>query len=162
MNKTCPNCNAIKPSWSTHRLCPKCRRNENDSIIKVGDQKPINSRGQEVIVKHSNQVINVTRRRDSMWRHSAAYVTQRAFKNDGALTSYSTCIYLNPYMRWTPERLAQTFSAESIHLAMFALGMGKENSQFDKFGLHSWATVEDCIEEYYGVSIKKHGLLQEG
>jgi len=154
----CTNCGELKPLWSTHKLCPSCRKNKPVANVEI--IKPINSRGQEVIIKESNAVLTIqTTKKHS--KDCSAYVLSGQYTSDGALASYRRKIYIVPSLNYTPELLTQIISAESIHLAMFALGFGRENGQLDQMKLHTWKTKDGQAKEYYGLAIEQFGLTKE-
>lgn len=164
--RECPKCFAQRPIWCTYKLCPKCHKAEKRWAKKIEAVLPVvgvESAARKVIVVESSQVITFRTRHDKIWRTALAHTRHCQMKKTGELTKYWNLIWINPRRSstWTPEKISQTLSSESIHLALFSLGLGRENVQLDKFGLHSWNDLETQIAEYEGLSVQKLGLKSE-
>ena len=123
----------------------------------------LNSQGDEVVVHPTSQVVVFVKGSSKHTRRfrTFAYVRCRYIKATGALTQFWETIKFCSQPYATPEDLAQQISAESIHLALYRLGFGVENSQLDKMKLHTWDSMTTRLQEYDGLAIKQFGLRKE-
>lgn len=159
----CIRCDVVKPLWSTHRLCPKCRTHvkkiekTTKGEITSSNNDVINADGEKVEIKNGPVV-----KFDSK-KNAVAHTHHWQKRCNGALTKYCTTIWLGKYyfccynQKKINEMVAQTLNCEAIHLAMYACGLGKENCQFDKAGYHTWNSEIESLRDYHGVNITRLG-----